>query len=422
MKRFFILLIAAMIGFGAVSCKEDPILPPVEDVCDVCGQDPCICESEDSENEITLTVPVEIMLGGEGWAQTAMPGEDILEFFDMTEDEFYAAMGTWSGDQAAGQSVQENNTIQFGLANENDHYDLKFVPATSNNFGHWVNSEAGLTWWTGQEANGAFYAYSENQAWWGFEASEEGYADDLEKMWTFNVGVDGQVLAAAAEGDEFKFTEVFYQVVEGEVEDIEKLCYVEWVIKFVGFTDPEAGMYDGEAEPGVTDITKAAEISIAEYPGYAAMTIDLTEVQEILQMTKFDMLNSEYVWSEDGSTLLSGFDYLFVQHTGEVIADYNNWVDVNGVPVGWLNENAVLCFNLALSGSEFNASICYEPANVNGPVTDEEGNTTGSTAVKDAVGKTVKFTHRFLYMPASAEGDQTKLTTVNVNYEITIVE
>lgn len=263
---------AAFIGFGAVSCgdEKDP-LPPVQGGENTGGEntggDNTGGDNTDQSGELTVTVPVNLMLGVLE-AEAEMPGDDILKFFDMTAEEFYKAMGSWEGAQGEGTTTQINNTIQFGLADGNDKDNLKFVPATSDNFGHWVNSDASLTWWTGQEEHGAFYCYTQSVVKWGLETPD---AETLDYMWTYNVGSWAE---EPAEGDKFKFTEVFYQ----DLGDAgEKLCYVEWDITFVGFIDEEASKYTGDPTSG----SVAMDVDITE-----PVTFPLDKVQETFQLTK----------------------------------------------------------------------------------------------------------------------------------------
>ena len=353
MKKILIMLAAAMIGFGAVSCKEDPILPPVvAEGCEVCGQDPCVCESE---NEITLTVPVELMIGGVGYTEASMPGDKILEFFDMTAEEFYAAMGTWSGSGADGTTVQENNTIQFGLANKNDHMDLKFVPSTANNIGHWVNSEAGLTWWNGQEAQGNFYAYAESYVEWGLETPD---AETLEYMWTYSVGSWAEDVNP---GDKFKFTEVFYQIVEGETEDIEKLCYVEWEIEFTEF--------------------KAREITALETVT-SEMTFEYNNTYAPIPVTGFDYAAiAAKLGVTDPFTECEIYP-VAADGTFASLPSADNWFGADGNVSGW-GDNAIFDFKYDTAVAKDNFTLFCMPYNP--AATDAEGNPAPQT-IEDKLG------------------------------------
>lgn len=259
------LAAAAFVGFGAISCDEKDPLPPVPGGENPGGENPG--GETDQSGELTVTVPVNFMLGVLS-ATEEMPGDEILEFFGMTAEEFYAAMGSYEGDSGSGTAAQINNTIQFGLAEGNDKDNLIFNPSTCNNFGHWVNADGGITYWNGQEEKGNFYAYAESAITWGLETPD---AETLDYMWTFNLGSWAE---DPAEGDKFKFTEVFYQ----DLGDAgEKLCYVVWDITFVGFIDEEASKYTGEPTNG----SVAMDVDIAE-----PTTFPLDKVQETFQLTK----------------------------------------------------------------------------------------------------------------------------------------
>ena len=251
MKKIFMPFALAATVFCFAACSEkDPVIPPTPGGDDD-GDDPK--EEVDGTHEKTAKVNVDFIVGSD-YANAQMPGSEILEFFDMTEAEFYAAMGTYSGSAADGTTAQENNTISFGLAVGNDHENLTMTPSTCNNFGHWVGTDAQLTYWNGREEKGWVVA-AESQATWGAESPDE---ETLSAMFNFGI-YDG---ASHEAGTSEVFTEFFYYTDPDT--DAEYLFYVEWHINFV--------------EAGEVELTIAGEQTITrdvEYNGdYAGFSID----------------------------------------------------------------------------------------------------------------------------------------------------
>lgn len=221
MKRLFWMFAIAAVAFAGCS-KDTKTKKPGSDVVETEGL-----------KEMTLTVNVNIPVAAtlnDVPCIAEIPGDKILSFYDMTADEFYKAMGTLVGDTDAfthGQTSQEDNTIMFGIAQANDTDDLLWVPASSNNFGHWVNDKAEMTAWAEQEALGNFYLATENQCEFGLDSD---YDKELANMWKFRIFLSGTEDLFPI-GETFKMTEVFYQVLDDEFET-EVLCYIVWNFKF----------------------------------------------------------------------------------------------------------------------------------------------------------------------------------------------
>ena len=141
-----------------------------------------------------------------------MPGNEILDFLNLTKEEFYKGMGTCTTGSMS--SSQSNNTILFGVANANSSDDLKWIPSTTNSFGHWLGKDGKIVTW-GDDA----YFFTESRCEWGKDAPT---AEDFEAMWTFTVGAFPGRTAA---GESYKATEVFFRTNE---DDVELYAYVEW--------------------------------------------------------------------------------------------------------------------------------------------------------------------------------------------------
>lgn len=395
-KVLMMLAAAAFIGFGAVSCDEkDPLPPVIDETCDVCGKNPCECENPQPTGELNVTVPVEIMLEGAGQVVASMPGEQILEYFGMTASEFYAAMGTYEGNSADGTTTQTGNIIQFGLAEGNDKDNLVFTPSTCNNFGHWVNEDAGITYWNGQSEKGNFYACAESTISWGDEAPTE---ETLASMWDFTViswAENGNFTVPAA-GDKFSFTEVFYQVDEN---DEEKLAYVTWEITFTAFEARQINTIGTvEHSMDVTyDVAYTPNPVAADYAAIAA-TLGVSDV-----FAECDI----YPVAADG--------------TYASIAAPSAWFGVDGNVSGWGSE-AVMCLELGKNTlnmfcmpydaatqtaadkcGTFTSRMAFVASNDNAVILAVTANVTEGEAVTinvlETVEKTVDVTYNDTYTP-----------------------
>ena len=366
MKKYFLLFAAAALCL--FSCDK---------VNDNKGGD-----DDGDYKELVIPVNVQISLA-EMETVVELDGQKILDFFGMTELEFYKAMGTWDGDQGAGATYQEGNIIQFGIAEKNDKTNLKFVPATSNNFGHWVNAEGGLTWWTGQEEQGAFCIGTENWAEYGLEDASE----DLPYLFVFGVYSWDEEAAA---GVTRKLTEVYYY--EGDEDEPEKACFIEWNISYVEFQDPEAGKYD-PSKRASAEFTINAEVSAATgYEGVAELGAD--EVKNALQLSTYEFNNAlenitvtNYVNGETADNTAGGIG--------------GNWLDIDGNVCGW-GADAIVCVEFQSYATSMGAHVCTYA---------EEGNN-----VAAAVGKT------YNYKQVIALDDNGTVTTATINYVIKVVE
>lgn len=210
MKRIFWLLAAAAITITA--CNKPQYIIPIDD-----DEEEETPGEEEGFKEKTFVVNITLKEGVnntyEGTVGT-MPGNEILEFLDLTKEEFYKGMGTCTTGSMS--SAQSDNTVLFGVANKNSSDDLKWIPSTSNNFGHWFGKDGAVITW-GDEA----YFFTESLCEWGQSAPEaETYSD----MWNYTVGCfPGRTVA----GETYKATEVFFVTSD---DDVELYAYVEWNI------------------------------------------------------------------------------------------------------------------------------------------------------------------------------------------------
>ena len=211
MKKVFLFLAAAAITLAA--CNKTPYIIPVDEG----GEEENTGGEEAGFKEETFTVNVVLKDGVSNTYEgvtASMPGKQILNFLGLTEAEFYTGMGSVTGSAYPDpQTSQVNNTVMFGVANANDTDDLKWIPQSSNNIGHWFTKEGSICAW-GDDA----YFFTENQVEWGSDEA------DYENMWNFTVGCFPGRTAA---GETYKATEVFFYT---DDDDVELYAYVQWVI------------------------------------------------------------------------------------------------------------------------------------------------------------------------------------------------
>ena len=208
MKR--ILWMLAVAAMAVTACQKPQYIIPLDD--DEEEENP---GEEEGFKEKTFVVDITMKEGVNNdysGVVGTMPGNEILDFLGLTKEEFYKGMGTCSTGSMS--SAQSNNTILFGVANANSTEDLKWVPSTSNNFGHWLGKDGAVVTW-GDDA----YIFTESLCEWGKDAPE---AEDFDAMWTFTVGAFPGRTAA---GETYKATEVFFRTTE---EDVELYAYVQW--------------------------------------------------------------------------------------------------------------------------------------------------------------------------------------------------
>ena len=294
MKKVFLFIAAAALTLAA--CEKKPVIP-VDN-----GGDGTETPDPAGEGYVETVLKVDITLqdgvnntyeGTEG----VMPGDKILEALDMTATEFYKAMGTYSGSAIDMQTSQENNTILFGVADGNDKDAFKWIPSSSNNFGHWFAKDGKVCGW-GDDA----YFFVESRADWGLEEPD---AETLSEMWSFTVGCyPGRTHA----GETYKATQVFFYT---DDDDIENYVYVEWNIKI-------------EAAEAVTlNVVKTQEVSFtSEFNNTFIHTDLVSEIDAAAVQTAIGVSMEEadvYGINGDGTPgLAPGKNFWFTAEEGNI--------------------------------------------------------------------------------------------------------
>ena len=208
MKRLVWML--AVVAMAITACSKPQYIIPIDD-----EEEEETPEGEEGFKEKTFVVNITLKEGVnntyDGTVGT-MPGNEILDFLELTQEEFYKGMGTCTTGSMS--SAQSDNTVLFGVANKNSSEDLKWIPSTSNNFGHWFGKDGAVITW-GDEA----YFFTESLCEWGASAPD---ADTYADMWNFTVGCFPGRTAA---GETYKATEVFFVTSD---DDVELYAYVQW--------------------------------------------------------------------------------------------------------------------------------------------------------------------------------------------------
>ena len=283
MKKILLFAAAAMIAFAACDEKPAPTPGPTpgDETCDVCGKNPCECPQE---NDYVLTLEVPVQLQHEvntnyGGTVVSVDGAKVLNFFGMTEEEFYHAMGSLDDNKS-----QVDYRISFGVAYEDlGEIVYDWTPSTSNNFGHWVTKDGKATVWGSEEA--PHYMFTENQCRdWGLEdpTTVEGFSYD--SMWQFAFGIEPGAYDLNV-GDKLSFMEFYYD------NESEKTCYIKWNLEIVDFIDTEADNYKGAPS------SKESELALT-----VGTPVALQAMQEAFQLSKFQFnqaLNAGQISTEN---------------------------------------------------------------------------------------------------------------------------
>lgn len=214
MKKVLLFVAAAALTLAA--CQKQQYVIPVDNGEEEEKGNP----SEEGYVETTIEVNVVLKDGVSNvydGVTAVVPGDKVLEALDMTATEFYTAMGTYTGSALEMTTSQQNNTIMFGVADGNDTDNFKWVPSSSNNYGHWFTAEGNICGW----GDTAIF-FTESQCEWGLESPD---AETLDAMWNVTVGCfPGRTHA----GETYKATEVFFITDE---DDVENYVYIVWNIK-----------------------------------------------------------------------------------------------------------------------------------------------------------------------------------------------
>jgi len=397
MKKYLFILAAVALCFTACKKNNDN----KDNNKSTVGQD----------TEITINVPVSVVhnVGDVNWYAnyaTVDPAQ-VAKGLGISTEELFYALGTVNNEDTwqTGISSQEwDDTkttihVQYGIANKNDTMNgLDWTPCTSNNFGHWLTANGSKTYWSelSEDASENVYWYIENACWyWGKDLDdsatleEYGYeskSDVLENMFTYAIGFNPTGLTN--EGDSYKATEVLLYTDE---EGGEHYVFIEFDVDITSFVDPEAGKYDSsKRQSGTFNKTYTETVSAAS--GYTGVYVDLTELQDILQMTKLEISSA----LTEGTLTAQGYV------AGEAV-DNNaggfcgNWMDIDGNLTGW-GASAILCVETSVDSDNFQTHICtYADAD---------------NVVSTAIGKSYTYKQVLTYLD----------TIINLNFNVTIAE
>lgn len=300
MRKSFKFATLALAAVALVACNKDEKITTAD------------TGGDEEYKEITLSCSIDLMEGIEtvnyGTGVVTMPGDKILEFFDMTDKEFYKAMGTYTGTAPA--TSQVDNTISFGVCTGNNIDKMNFCPSSTNNFGCWMTAASAVTTW-GDDA----VFYHESNIEWGLEDVD---AETLSQMWDFTIGFYPGHNEYKA-GDKVKATYFFYKEAE-DADEVDLYCYVEVVFNIVA------------AEEVTLNVVETKELTYTvdfddEYIHYA---IDLP-VEDIQSKLGVQAQSAKaYAVNPDG--------------TYSAVMGQNFWFMKDGTVGSW-GEGAAVCLN-----------------------------------------------------------------------------
>jgi len=355
--------------------------------------------------EVTTTPgETEYAIGEYDLSAAQVEGKYVWEHLNYASfEEMAEALGTLEDRKAS-----NDNELLFWGYDPVTKFDVE-NPSTSNGFGHWVNASGSPVSW-GDETR----AFTEN-------ISEEGMLTQ--------VGAIGIRPGLIVEGETYVVRELLIRNVDDETSIRVGL---EFTIKVETFVDTEVNDYNAaNRQIGTFDVTYERDLSVAEYgDSYDGITIEATEIQNYLQLTKYQFSLLEPI-IDDAGLLYSGYTFQhFLADRTEVSngagGKGGSWLNAKSEQVAYMAGDSVLCIEFVSDAKTFGPHICFQPENIEPKTeTDEttgETTTIGTTAVKDAIGSTITFKQTLSYLPESENGDASKMTIVNITYKVNIVE
>ena len=203
MKKFFWALMLAFAAVSFVACdeKEEP-KEDVEEVCDKCGQDPCVCEDEPVEEvceecgknpceceddpapapsapdwcDYYFSYEHDVNPTSMDYVVAEYDFEDIVtedgkHVWDLLGYESFAAMAEAMGTIDERKASNDNELVWYGY-DATTGYDIE-TPGNTNGFGHWYSLTGSLDAWATETVR----CYIENDGWYNTgEVDAEGEA------------------------------------------------------------------------------------------------------------------------------------------------------------------------------------------------------------------------------------------------------
>lgn len=367
MKKFFMLMAAAVFAFAA--CEKTP------DTGTPGGDDP-VEDALELHLDVNVQLQHEVNTNYSGTTAT-LDGEKILEFFELENDDaFYTAMGSIEN------GGQINNTLMFGICVEEDgEWVYTFNPSTSANFGHWMTKEGVMTTWGSEEA--PQYFFTENQYWWGYESIKA--ADDAciaeygesigATIWDFTVGMEAGYYDLNV-GDKLSAVEFIFE------EETGKTLYIHWNIEIV------------DAIVKTYNVLETVT---------STMTIEYNNTYAPIPVTGFDYAAISAKLGVADAFKDCDIYPLSAEGKFAFIPSADNWFGADGNVSGW-GDNAIFDFKYDSTVAADNFTLFCMPYNPEAK--DAEGNVVPQTAAD----KCGTFTASVAFVNAKDEAVVLKLT------------
>lgn len=433
MRKFiWALMVAAAASMTLVACDPEENNPTEEptpsEKCEVCGQDPCVCEEPgevcpDCGKNPCECEPTPPAPSTPDWCDyyytvetTCLP-TTVYAFDSFQLDQIVDENGktihenlgyeSWADLAKAIGTLDEAKVFDrevlymgYDLGSENDLMDAY----NTNYFGYWVNATGAKDAWGTETVR----IFTEAE---GFTDEESGNTYHSGKV---NIGTT-HVAGVMQVGDVYKCG-IVIQKTSGETVT---RAGVEVVVTVSEYQDPEAGKYPETPTAGTFDISFEETISLSAltyaYEG-PSWTEEFELVKQKLGMTTYEFFNVGAPTLDDNGEVYTGMTKTYTLPDGTTGSGVNVWLNADSQVVAWGAADCVVCMEWVYGADYMSASACVFPGAEDGDFS--------SDAVDACVGKTFNVTYTITYIPDEDEDmipDQ-DATVINMNFAITIAE
>lgn len=292
-------------------------------------------------------------------------GKTIAELMGYDSyDEFLEAVGLEEyTDEDSGETYYEALTLEGDVVYYGNDpvtgYDIEEY--NTNGEGCWLNAAGSLSSW----------------------------GDDASRIYTES-WVEDDYFCAGVRPDHINAGENYVARMVFQKTDGDNVIRVGIEVKIAveAFNDPESSSYNSaNRKTGTFDIAKSVTVPVST--GYDAIWTDLSEIQDYLQLTKFQLSNLVGEYEEDSETgeMLQGLKVQGFYGGEELSQNANgvmgNWMGLDGIGA-WGAETGAYFIEMYCSASEIGAGVGTMP----------DGN-----LLADLAGSTKEYTFVVTYIP-----------------------